>query len=72
MQSIKQGQEEAAHAWSRTRHRYARYCAALGKADTPGAIMRANADLISGGMEAMGKSVSAFQHMTASMSPVRQ
>jgi len=72
MQSIEQGREEAAHAWSRACNLYAHYFTAPGKAETPAAVMQANADLVSGTMEAMGRNVSAFQHLAASMPPARQ
>jgi hypothetical protein len=66
LQSMEQGREEAAHAWSRACNLYAHYFAALAKAETPAAVMQANADLFSNSMEVMGKSVSAFQHIAAS------
>jgi len=44
---------------------YSHYFAALAKADTPSAIMQANADLVSRSIETMGKSVTAFQHIAS-------
>jgi hypothetical protein len=69
LQSFEDTREEAAHAWSRACTLYSHYFAALAKADTPAAIMQANADLVSRGIEAMGKSMTALQHIGG---PARQ
>jgi len=63
LHSFEESREEAAHAWSRTCTLYAHYFAALAKAETPAAIMQANADFFSRSMEVMGKSAAAFQHI---------
>jgi hypothetical protein len=66
LHSLEEGREEAAHAWSRACMLCSHYFAALAKAETPPAIMQANVELFSKSMEAMGKSVSVFQHIAAS------
>lgn len=69
LHSFEEGREEAAHAWSRACMLYSHYFAALAKANTPSAIMQANADLVSKSIETVGRSVTAFQHIA---SPVDQ
>lgn len=64
LNSMEQGRQEAAHAWSRACQLYAHYFANLGKAETPAAIMQANADLVSESMENWGRSLSAFQQIS--------
>ncbi len=66
LQSMEEGREEAVHAWSRACMLYSHYFSALARAETPAAVMQANVDFFSRGMEAMGKTVSAFQHIAPS------
>lgn len=52
-------QSDPLQMWSRTCDLYSRYFAALSKAQSPEGLMAANAELLAGGMEAIGGRSSA-------------
>jgi len=62
--SMESGREEALHAWKRTCTLYSKYFSALAKADSPGELMQANADLMTGTMEAFGRSAAGLLHIS--------
>jgi len=62
------GQDQAMEAWGRGCDLYARYFAALAKAQGPEGLLAANADFVTGGMEAFARSASAVQRLNGSSS----
>jgi len=56
-------QDEAAQAWARGCELYAGYFAALAKAKGPEGLLAANADLLTGTMEAFARSAAAARRL---------
>lgn len=61
-------QDEAIQAWSRGCELYARYFSTLAKAKGPEGLFAANADFVTGAMEAFAKSAAA-QRLNAAAVP---
>lgn len=57
------GRAEAQQAWARTCDAYARYFSALARADGPGAILAAQAELLTDGMDVATKNATALQRL---------
>lgn len=53
--AMRTNRDGAMQNWSRTCDLYARYFSALAKAQGPGGLLAANADLLTGGMEMLGE-----------------
>jgi hypothetical protein len=63
--SMEVGREETLHAWKRTCTLYSKYFSDLAKADNPGDLMQANAELMAATMETFGKNAAGFLNLNS-------